>query len=333
MTGVQQKIVAKDEAEIRLDRWFKRHFPELTHGRLEKLLRTGQVRIDGKRAKASERLAAGQTIRIPPLGTAPPASERPEKPRMRYDADDAKYLKSMVLYEDDDVIVVDKPAGLPVQGGTKSERNLDALLDYLRGKHEERPRLVHRLDRDTSGVLLLARSASVAARLGIEFRERTTKKIYWALTAGAPTLSHGTIDIPVAKIMGSAGERMIAVDDTDEDDGLDTKRAITKFKVMERAGGLVTWLALMPLTGRTHQLRVHLAAIGIPIVGDGKYGGSKAFVSDLPRQLHLHSRRLIVPHPRKGTIDVTAELPEHMRKSFDLFGFNANDRSDPFARD
>lgn len=331
MSSVETRNVAPDEADIRLDRWFKRHFPDVGHGHLQKLLRTGQVRVDGKRADASTRLAAGQAIRIPPLTAPTPSPDALPKPKPALSAAarrEAEALVDRVLYRDDDVIAIDKPAGLAVQGGTGTTKHLDAMLDSLRFGSPERPRLVHRLDKDTSGVLLLARNAFAATRLAESFRGRDARKIYWAATVGVPRPFQGKIDLALAKEGGPHGERVAA----NEEEG---KRALTYFSVLENLGKTAAFVALWPRTGRTHQLRVHMAAIGTPILGDGKYGGAEAFLpgAEVPKKLHLHARRLILPHPRGGhrTIDVTAPIPEHMAATWRYLGFSANLRDDPFA--
>jgi 23S rRNA pseudouridine955/2504/2580 synthase len=327
MSGVQQIEIRQEDADQRLDRWFKRHFPALGHGRLEKLLRTGQIRLDGKRAKAADRVEAGQVVRVPPLGEP---AERPEQPQQRRpraaDSRWAMTLQKSVLYKDDDVLVIDKPAGLAVQGGTGLATSVDDLLDALQFDAKERPRLVHRLDRDTSGVLALARTAKAAQRLTEAFRHKDARKIYWAVVVGVPEVRGGRIDAPLQKGGGKGAER-VQVDE-------EGKRAVTEFAVIERAGKKAAWLALMPVTGRTHQLRAHCVALGTPILGDGKYAGGAAFLSkdNLSRQLHLHARRLRIPHPAgKGWIDVTAPLPDHMRKTWSFFGFAAKPDGDPFA--
>ncbi len=327
MSGVQQIEIKKQDADQRLDRWFKRHFPALGHGRLEKLLRTGQIRLDGKRAKAGDRVEAGQVVRVPPLGEP---IERPEQPQQRRPrAADDRWLMTLqksVLYKDDDVLVIDKPAGLAVQGGSGLSTSVDDLLDALQFDAPERLRLVHRLDRDTSGVLALARSARAAKHLTEAFRHKDARKIYWAVVVGVPEVRGGRIDAPLQKAGGKGSER-VQVDE-------EGKRAVTEFAVIEKAGKRAAWLALMPVTGRTHQLRAHCVALGTPILGDGKYAGGAAFLSkdNLARQLHLHARRLRVPHPAgKGWIDVTAPLPEHMRKTWAFFGFSAKPERDPFA--
>jgi 23S rRNA pseudouridine955/2504/2580 synthase len=242
------------------------------------------------------------------------------------DERDTAFIRSLVIYKDDDVIALNKPAGLAVQGGTKTSRHIDAMLDALRFGAKERPRLVHRLDRDTSGVLLLARGAQAAARLGKAFQGRQVRKIYWALVAGTPAVEKGRIDLPLGKRPGAKGERMAA--------DREGKKAATLYSVLESAGHAAAWLALWPLTGRTHQLRVHCAAIGHPILGDGKYGGEAAFLpaEGVPKQLHLHARELVLPHPSgRGELRIAADLPPHMAQSWKLFGFQRDYKDDPFA--
>jgi 23S rRNA pseudouridine955/2504/2580 synthase len=317
---VETVTIADEEGPLRLDRWFKRHFPALGHGRLERLLRTGQIRVDGKRARAGDRLSAGQQIRVPPL-TEPPAPAAP--PRIRPE-DEAELLR-LILHRDPAVIVLNKPAGLAVQGGTRAERHLDGLLDALRFGSDDRPRLVHRLDKDTSGVLAIARTAAAAAHLTRAFRDRTTRKLYWALVAGRPKPTQGRIDLALAKRAGAGGERVRP----DAEEGM---RAVSHYHLVESAGERASWLALLPVTGRTHQLRAHCAAIGTPIVGDFKYGGALAQLAGLPatRQLHLHARALTLPHPSGGSLQIVAPLPPHMRQSWEFFGF-PGDVPDPFA--
>ncbi len=346
MSGeVQTHVVAAGEAELRLDRWFKRHFPALSHGRLEKLLRTGQVRVDGRRAKAGLRLAQGQIVRVPPLGEGgPPATATgPQAASPRAPSDeDARFVQGLVIYRDEDVIAVNKPPGLAVQGGSRTERHLDGLLDALRFGASERPRLVHRLDKDTSGVLLLGRSAHAAARLAQAFREKTTRKIYWAITVGVPRPQRGKIDLPLSKRPGRPGAPTHASRNeaarraSAEHVAPDTEagqRAITYYSVVEHLGREAAWVALWPVTGRTHQLRVHLAALGTPVLGDGKYGGSGAFLAGEghSKRLHLHARAIALPHPRTGRpIAVMAPLPEHMRATWRFFGFDPETAEDPF---
>jgi len=325
--GVSNKEVSPDEAGLRLDRWFRRHHAGLTHGRLEKLLRTGQVRVEGKRAKAGQRLEPGQIIRVPPLGLADKpkgkANRAPEIPKY-----EAEALRRSVLSRDDSILALNKPAGLAVQGGTGTHRHLDGMLDALRFGAPDRPRLVHRLDKDTSGVLLLARTAPAAAALAKAFRGHEVKKLYWAVCVGVPHPLAGRIKVPLVKRAGAGGERMIVAGKNEKG----ARPASTDYRVVEPVGSRAAWLALAPLTGRTHQLRVHLASIGTPILGDGKYGGKAAFLPGLSGKLHLHARRLIVPG-RKFAIDVSAPLPPHMAETFAFFGFDQNSGNAPFDED
>lgn len=321
MGGVQQVPVEAAADGQRLDRWFRQHFPQVTHGRLEKMLRKGEIRVDGRRVKASARLESGQVVRVPPLPEAPPPAPS-DAAAPAVSAREAKALQASVLYKDDNVIAVNKPAGLAVQGGSGQRRHLDGMLDALRFGSDERPRLVHRLDRDTAGVLLLARNAPAARSLTAAFRGKDTQKIYWALVAGEPAERRGLIDLPLAKQAQKRGEAMAP----DEDAG---KPARTLFHVVESqrdkaSGERVSWLLLLPLTGRTHQLRVHCAALGTPIVGDGKYGGRAAFPGFLAeaKTLHLVARELALPDPEVGTtLRVTAPLPPHMAATWQALGF------------
>lgn len=323
-----RKVLAEEEG-LRLDRWFRLHYPALGHGQLQKLLRTGQVRLDGGRAKASMRLEEGQRIRIPPLHQgekrkAPP----PAAPAPPLTEKDARFVRSLIIYRDRAVIALNKPPGLAVQGGSRTDRHLDRMLDALRFEAVERPRLVHRLDKDTSGVLLLARSRQAAARLGRALKRREVEKLYWALVIGVPRLSSGEIRLPLVKRGGKGSERVHIARESEQD----ARPAITRYAVMGRAGTRLSWLAMWPLTGRTHQLRAHAAAIGHPIVGDGKYGGAQAHPGgEIPRMLHLHARRIQMPHPEGGMLDVQAPLPEHMRRTWELLGFDADEQYDPFA--
>jgi len=314
--------VAGEDGSVRLDRWFKRHYPALGHGRLEQLLRTGRIRVDGKRARSSDRVAPGQVIRVPPLDQM--AAPTPRTVQQVSPGDEAM-LQDAVLHRDDAVIVLNKPPGLAVQGGSGTERHLDGLLDALRFGSNERPRLVHRLDKETSGVLVLARTASAAGFLARAFREKTTRKVYWAVIVGLPKLLQGRIDLALAKLPGREGERVRA----DAEEG---KRAVTYYQVIDSVGDKASWLALLPVTGRTHQLRAHCAAIGTPILGDEKYGIAAVHLAGVPdaKRLHLHARALSIPHPLGDTLRVTAPLPRHMRRSWEFFGF-PDDIEDPFA--
>lgn len=312
MSGVALIAVEVDEAGLRLDRWFRRRFPEVTHGVLEKWLRVGYVRVDGRRAKASERLTPGQLIRVPPRSV----ETRPLRvgPRPLSDAD-AKALRSSILHLDDAVIAIDKPAGLAVQGGSKLDRHLDGMLEAL-SLGGERPRLVHRLDKDTSGVLVLARTAAAAAHLTAAFRGKDVHKLYWAIVVGVPTPVAGRISLPLAKRRTADGERMIV----DEATGA---TAMTTYRLVDKAGRRAAWLALAPWTGRTHQLRVHCAALNVPILGDGKYGGEKARLhgAEVDQRLHLLARRIRFPHPAGSEVVVRAPLPEFMRETWRYLGF------------
>jgi 23S rRNA pseudouridine955/2504/2580 synthase len=312
VSGVETRTVGADEGEVRLDRWFRRHFPEFGHGRLQRLLRTGQVRVDGHRAQANARLSPGQTVRIPPLPAAErsPASEHraPE----RVDPAAAEWLRSRIRFEDHALLVLDKPAGVAVQGGTGTRRHIDGMLQALGAG--ERPRLVHRLDRDTSGLLVVAKTAAAAASLTAAFRRHRVDKLYWALVAGRPAEAHGWIDRPLAKQAGRGGERMAATDA-----GLPAR---TAYRVVARAGRIASWLALKPLTGRTHQLRAHCALLGTPIIGDGKYGGALAHPTGAPKGLMLHARELRLPHPDGGILELSAPLSETLLAGFQWLGFD-----------
>lgn len=325
MSTVSQINVAEDEDGLRLDRWFKRRYPSLTHGRLEKLLRTGQVRVDGARAKANVRLAAGQVVRIPPLGAELEPAPKHEK---SISEEDAEMIRACVIYKDKSVLVLNKPAGLAVQGGTKTERHLDGMLDALTFEAKERPRLVHRLDRDTSGVIVLARNARAAAALARAFQQKDARKIYWALVVGVPSPRQGTINLALAKQGGPRAERVFAAEKGDED----AKNAVTHYSVVTAVSQKFAWVAFMPMTGRTHQIRAHAAAIGTPIVGDGKYGGVTAHPGgEIPRQLHLHARSLDIAHPDTGKrLYVEADLPPHMEKTWTLLGFDERDAKHAF---
>lgn len=316
--AIEHRTVAEDEAETRLDRWFRRHFPRLTQGALQRMLRTGQVRVNGKRADAGTRLAPGQAVRVPPLPAGPAGSAEGRRTAPPVDEGAVRDLAERIIHRDASLLVLDKPHGLPVQGGPGIRLSVDVMLDGLRFEAAERPRLVHRLDRDTSGVLVLARSVAVAARLAAAFRGREVEKTYWALVIGTPDASEGRIDLALAKERGGPrGERTRAVDDAAEG-----TRAITDFRTLDAVRRRVTWLELRPLTGRTHQLRVHCAeGLGCPVLGDGKYGGAAAHMEGISGKLHLHARALRLPHPEGGTLEVAAPLPPHMRESFAFFGF------------
>jgi 23S rRNA pseudouridine955/2504/2580 synthase len=326
---------------MRLDRWFKRHMPSLSLSHLNKIVRTGQVRVDGGRVKTATRLAAGQSVRIPPLDLAP----LPAKPAVSREDHDA--LRAMILHEDRDLIVLDKPYGLAVQGGSGTKRHIDGMLASLPNERGDRPVLVHRLDRDTSGVLLVAKTRRIAADLGEIFRSRQAQKIYWALVEGVPKPAQGRISLYLAKGEGmgdvrtkhkggdrAALEKMRVAKHGDDD----AQHSVTYYAIVDKIAPRLAWLSMKPITGRTHQLRAHCEAIGHPIIGDPKYGGQssdprkhdplRSIPDGVERKLHLLARRIILPHPAGGTLDVTAPLPAHMQASFDMFGFDVK-RRDP----
>jgi len=316
---VQTRAVTGDEAGLRLDRWFQRHFPALSHGALQKLLRTGQVRLNGKRVEGKDRVEPGQTVRLPPGVTASPPAKPKERPEVS--ERDAAEIQKLVIHRDAEVIALNKPPGLAVQGGSGTERHVDGMLDALRFGYEERPRLVHRLDKDTSGLLLIARTGQAAKRLSASFRDRETEKLYWAVVVGVPPRPEGVIDLPLAKRPGARDRETMQVD---HDEG---QKAITHFRELDRAGKRAAFLALWPRTGRTHQLRVHCAEIGCPILGDRKYGGEEALLSAVAdsRRLHLHARRLTLPHPSgKGDLRLEAAPPPHFRRTVEAFGFSTS---------
>lgn len=324
MSDVQTVTVLEDEAGMRLDRWFKVHFPNVKHGALEKLLRTGQIRVAGGRAKSSRRLEAGESVRVPPLPEDATASGPAKKTAAAPSAADIKALREMTLYEDAVLLVLNKPFGLAVQGGAKTSRHIDGMLAAIE-KNGERPRLVHRLDRDTGGLLVLAKTRAAAASLGAAFQGRDIEKTYWALVAGMPAPREGTIDLSVAKRVARARkglqERVIATADEN------AKRAITHYQLVDEAGRRAAFLALKPVTGRTHQLRVHCAAIDTPIVGDRKYGGEASVIDGVSDRLHLFCKTMSFPHPATGdAMTLTAPLTGHMRESWAFFGFDPDIR-------
>ena len=315
-TQVRQLRVAEEDDGIRLDRWFKRNLPEIGFGQISRWARTGQLRLDGKRAAPGDRILAGQTVRVPPQGEEAPAPKKARPARPRLSEDEIAFVREMVIHEDKAAIVVNKPPGLATQGGTKTHDHLDRLLDGLAEDGAPRPKLVHRLDKDTSGALLLARTPRAAAFFGKAFAGRTARKIYWAIVIGVPAIEDGMIELPLAKQPGTGGEKM----HVDEAEGLPAR---TRYRVLERAGNRAAWVELQPHTGRTHQLRVHMEAIGHPVLGDGKYAGQDAFLTGaISRKLHLHARRLRIDHPDGGSIDVTADLPDHFAATMKSLGFD-----------
>lgn len=313
---VRQFTVGSDDDGVRLDRWFKRHLPQVGFATVSRWARTGQVRVDGKRADPADRVSAGQVIRVPPGGDSPDKKSGLRKPLSE---EQIALAESMVISKDRAAIVLNKPPGLATQGGSGTFQHVDGLLDTF-ADDGPRPRLVHRLDKDTSGVLLIARTPGSAAFFSKRFSGRSARKIYWALVVGVPDIADGMIDLPLSKQPGTGGEKMM-VDKSGEG-----QPARSRYRVIDRAGNRASWVELQPLTGRTHQLRVHMAAIGHPIVGDGKYGGPDAFLSgSISRKMHLHARRLIIDHPDGDLIDVRAELPEHFAASLEQLGFDEAD--------
>ncbi len=314
-------IVTDEDDGIRLDRWFKRNLADVSFNQVSRWARTGQLRIDGKRATPGDRVESGQSIRVPPAEAKDEEELRPKRPLIELTDEEAEFVRSMEIERGRDWFLLNKPPGLATQGGTKTSQHLDRLLGGLAGENEQRPKLVHRLDKDTSGVLLVARSARAAGHFSKAFSGRTARKIYWAIITGVPSLTEGMVDAPLAKQPGSGGEKM----HVDEKDG---QSARTRYRMIDRVGNRAAWVELQPLTGRTHQLRAHMAAIGHPIVGDAKYGGAEAFLTGgVSRKMHLHARRLRIDGPDGVMIDGTAELPAHFAETLKMLGF------DPLAGD
>jgi 23S rRNA pseudouridine955/2504/2580 synthase len=321
--GVQTVAVTPDESGMRVDRFLEARFPGLSFSHIQRVIRKGELRVNGKRAQPKDRLQAGQAVRIPPLRLDAP---RPLSPANAASEKTRELLKSITLYEDADVMVLDKPMGLAVQGGSGTVRHLDGMLDVLRSPDGQRPRLVHRLDKDTAGCLLVAKTRFAASALAKSFRSRSARKIYWALVAGVPKPRQGRISTFLAKEEREDDSIMRIARHGEEG----ASHAVTYYAVVETAARQLAWLSLKPVTGRTHQLRAHCAHIGHPIVGDPKYFSKENW--ELPggmqNRLHLLARRIAIPHPRGGTIDVTAPLPPHMVQSWNLLGFDAK-RYDP----
>lgn len=312
---VRQFRVQADDDGIRLDRWFKRHLPDIGFNLVSRWARTGQLRVDGARAAPGDRIEEGQVIRVPPEEAKVAAPVKKARV-VDLSQEEIAFAQDMVIHRDQQAIVVNKPPGLATQGGTKTTEHLDRLLDALIFDAEGRPKLVHRLDKDTSGALVLARTARAAAFFAKSFSSRTARKVYWAIVLGVPSIDDGMIELAIGKQPGTGGEKM----HIDEEEGLPAR---TRYRVIERAGNRAAWVELQPYTGRTHQLRVHMAAIGHPIVGDGKYGGKDAFLTGtISRKMHLHARRIRIDHPDGGTIDVKAELPSHFAESLADLGFD-----------
>jgi 23S rRNA pseudouridine955/2504/2580 synthase len=315
---VRNIAVDPGEDGVRLDRWFRRRWPHVSQIQVQKLARSGQIRVDGARAKPEQRLAAGEMIRVPPLPDAPKAGEKPG-----LDPRDIAYAKSLVIYEDEEVLVLNKPSGLAVQGGTKTTRHIDRLLSAW-GEGLERPRLVHRLDRDTSGVLVLGKTPGAAAKLSGAFARRRAEKTYWALVLGTPKPSEGVMELHLVK--KGVGDREMVVPADPKDPNADP--AETEFVTVSRAAHRVAWMALRPYTGRTHQLRAHMLAMGHPILGDPKYKTDASAELSGPLKLQLHARRLTIPHPSRGVLILEAPISKELKEGFSRFGFDEHE-ADP----
>ena len=317
------KMITVDEKDdnIRVDRWFARHYPELKNGQLQRLIRGKNIRVIGAKTSADTRLHTGDILRVPPMEV----SEKSNLPRKLSKAD-IEFMQSLVIHKDDDVIVLNKPSGIAVQGGSGTVRHIDGMLDALRFEKDEKPRLVHRLDKDTSGILLLGRSANAAAKLAESFASREAKKVYWALVYGKPKLLSGKIDAPLSKMSGEKGGEQMRVD---FENG---QKAQTLYHVIDSLARKASWLEMMPLSGRTHQLRVHCLTLNTPIVGDGKYMDKSRDTMGLKdeHKLHLHARAIKIPHPRKGTLEIYAKIPQHIKDSFEFLGFDEKSAQDPF---
>ena len=316
-------MITVDEKDdnVRVDRWFARHYPDLKNGQLQRLIRGKNIRVNGAKTSADTRLHVGDVLRVPPMEV----SEKNNLPR-RLSKADIEFMQSLVIHKDDDVIVLNKPAGIAVQGGSGQTRHIDGMLDALRFEKDEKPRLVHRLDKDTSGILLLGRSANAAAKLAESFASRDAKKVYWALVYGKPKLVSGKIDAPLSKMSGEKGGEQMRVD---FENG---QKAQTLYRVIDSLAKKTSWLEMMPLSGRTHQLRVHCLTLNTPIVGDSKYMDKQRETMGLKdeNKLHLHARAIKIPHPRKGILEIYAKIPQHIKTSFEFLGFDEKQASKPF---
>lgn len=321
-TKVQTVTVTADENNMRVDRFLEHRFPGLSFSHIQRIVRKGELRVNGKRADSKDRLEEGQSVRIPPLKVdAPKAAELSDAAKKTLDE-----LKAMIIFEDADVMVLNKPAGLAVQGGSGISKNVDQMLEVMRDAKGQKPRLVHRLDRETSGCLLIAKTRFAASALTGSFRHRSARKIYWALVAGVPKPKQGRISTYLAKEESEEDSIMRVAEHGDEG----AAHAVTYYAVVEASAQKLAWVSLKPVTGRTHQLRAHMAHIDHAIVGDPKYFNKENWElpGGLQKRLHLLARRIVIPHPRGGFIDATAPLPPHMLQSWNLLALEA-DRFDP----
>ncbi len=325
---VLQIPVPDTENDVRLDRWLKRRFPGLTQGQVEKLLRKGEVRVDGGRAKSSTRLTAGQVVRVPPMPSSDQNKKREVADDVYVSPKDAELIKSFILYEDEDVYVLNKPSGLAVQGGTKTLRHVDGMANALTKPGQDKPKLVHRLDKDTSGLLVLAKTAQSAAAMSKHFRSRELDKIYWAVIKGMPNPNEGELRGWMMKAHGPGQDKELMTAGVHGDKG--SVFAITDYKVVTSAGQTASWVALKPHTGRKHQLRYHMSEIGHSIIGDNKYQCDRQTPAGTAQGLHLHARALRMPRRHGPDIEIIAPLPDHMQKTFDLFGFHESEAGNPF---
>ncbi|PZP56985.1 MAG: RluA family pseudouridine synthase [Micavibrio aeruginosavorus] len=326
MTGVRSYEVAADDDGQRLDRWLKKTLDRVPYALLQKMVRTGQVRVDGKRAKTDSRLVAGQTVRVPPVETKViNASSLTFIPK----ENDEEFLKSITVYDDGELLVLNKPYGLPVQGGPNIKRHIDGMLGTLINLKGVRPRLVHRLDRDTSGLLVCARSLKMTQSLGKMFESQDIKKIYWALVSPVPDKDGGDINGAIIKGEGRRKEAVVI-------DNQNGKPSRTSYRLLEKSDKGAASMAFWPRTGRMHQIRVHTADIlGCPIIGDEKYNGLTPIIDDtgISGRLHLHAVRKRFSHPKDGSLlDLVAKLPEDLAKSWNVFGFTPDYETDPFER-